>query len=108
MNESRSTPDIDELADALLEATGQLCHIADHMVSAAEAGLSAPDAPPPSEVLRKLLAETLANARPGFAKVDVRRTAVVLRRTVRTIEREIYLVPADAPRENGSAGFDDA
>lgn len=95
MNKPRSRTDIDDFVNALLEATGQLSQIAEHMVAYSEAGLSSPDALPPAEVLRSLLAETLAVARPGFAPVDVRRAALVLKRTVRTIEREIYLVAND-------------
>jgi hypothetical protein len=108
MASPRADREIADFADALLDATGQLTQIADHMVSYAEAGLSAPDALPPAEVLRNLLTDTLGQARPAFARADLRRATAILRRTVRTVEGEIYLVPADLPDESGPNGFDDA
>ena len=96
MGKRTSKPELDGFIGVLLEATAQLSQIADHMCAYRDAGLSAPDAPPPAEVIRRLLGETLApelNRR----EADLRCTTAILETTVQTIEREIYLIAIDAP-----------
>ncbi len=96
MRKPESTTELDRFVGTLLEATAQLGQIADHMRAYRDAGLSSGDAPPPAEVLRRLLAETLC---PELCRreVDLSRATAILRTTVETVAREIYLVGIDEP-----------
>lgn len=101
MGKRKSIPELDGFVSVLLEVTAQLGQIADHMCAYRDGGLSSPDAPPPAEVLRHLLTETLA---PELSrrKPDVNRATAILRATVETVAREICLVAIDDPGDAAS------
>jgi hypothetical protein len=91
MRRTNDPPDIADYVQALLELSGQLRGIVDHMCAYESAGYSSPDALPPAEVLRNLLTETLANVATPRER-DIRCATRMLRTTAKTIEREIFLV----------------
>ena len=100
MNDTPPPEHVKRYVEELVECGVQLASILDHMYRFESAD---PDVPPPPEVLRDLLAAILAPAVRG-QRAEVRRTTALLRRTSKTIEREILLVApggldgADRPR----------
>lgn len=89
MNDIPSPPEhIKRYVEELVECGVQLASILEHMYRFPNPD---PDVPPPPEVLRDLLAATLVPAFRG-QRAEVRRTTSLLRRTSKTIEREIFLV----------------
>jgi hypothetical protein len=73
-----------------------------HMARSQEQGWSAPDAPPPEQVFRDLLTETLRPALERQPSADVEAAKRVMRVALATIEAEIFLV--EPPPRSSRAG----
>jgi hypothetical protein len=87
-----------DLTETLLDLTGLSAQILAHM--ARWQGHSAPDAPPPEQVFRDLLGETLRPVLERHPPAAVEAVRRILVEAVETIEAEILLVePSPHPRE---------
>jgi hypothetical protein len=76
-----------------------------HMASWQAQGRSAPDAPPPEQVFRDLLTETLRPALERQPAADIEAATRVMGVALTTIESEIFLVappPPGRPRRRSS------
>jgi hypothetical protein len=77
-----------------------------HMARSQAQGLSAPDAPPPEQVFRDLLTETLRPALERQPAADIEAAKRVVDVALTTIESEIFLVapspPSRRPRRRSS------
>ena len=85
--------DVERLVDALIECTGPIAQIVDHMVQA-------PDPMPPEDgltVLRMLLGDALAPLGRRAAPHDLRTATKLVHDAAHLIAEEILLVP-HAPR----------
>jgi hypothetical protein len=91
MTEQTTPPEVRRYVESLLDCGMQLATILDHMYRFENPD---PDVPPPPEVLRKLLTDTLA---PHLAArtTDLKRARRVLDTTAKAIEDEIFLVDPD-------------
>jgi hypothetical protein len=68
-----------------------------HMARSQREGRSAPDAPPPEQVFRDLLSETLLPALERQPAADIEAAKRVMGVALTTIETEIFLVPPPPP-----------
>jgi hypothetical protein len=91
MRETPPPHHLSRYVEELVECGVQLAEILDHMYRYPH---SAPDAPPPPEVLRDLVAKTLA-PKLGRRKRDVHTATALLLETSETISQEIFLVNPD-------------
>jgi hypothetical protein len=95
----RSEPGVEAVVETAVNLGCQIATILNHMETSRAAGASAPDAPPPGEVLRTLLHETVTAALSEAREADLLRAAHVVRTVATTIEREILLVdPSEVQR----------
>jgi hypothetical protein len=90
----RSEPAVQAVVETAVNLGCQIATILNHMETSRAAGASPCDAPPPVEVLRTLLPETVTAALGGAHEADLLRAAHVVRTVAATIEREILLVDA--------------
>jgi len=88
MNDKPAPEHVNRYVEELVECGVQLAGILDHMYRHENPD---PSVPRPPQVLRKLIAETLAPALKG-RREDVERATSLILRTSKTLEREIYLV----------------
>jgi hypothetical protein len=99
MRDDKPTPEhVSRFVEELVECGVQLTSILDHMYRHENRD---PEVPPPPEVLRDLVASTLAPALRG-RRTEVQRATSLLLKTSKTIEREIFLVEPERP--NGAGG----
>ncbi len=84
-----------DLTDVLLDLASVSAQILAHM--ARWQGHSAPDAPPPEQVFRDLLAETLRPVLGRHPPATVEATQRIVVEAVETIEAEILLVEPSRP-----------
>ncbi len=99
MKDNKPTPEhISRYVEELVECGVQLTTVLDHMYRHENPD---PDVPPPPEVLRDLVAATLAPALRG-RRTEVQRATSLLLKTSKTIEREIFLVEPE--HRNGAGG----
>lgn len=97
MRDAKPTPEhITRYVEELVECGVQLTTILDHMYRHENPD---PEIPPPPDVLRELIASTLAPALRG-RRMEVQRATSLLLKTSKTIEREIFLV--EPGRLNGT------
>jgi hypothetical protein len=88
MTDKPAPEHINRFVEELVECGVQLASMLEHMY---RFDTDDPERPRPPQVLRKLVAETIAPALKG-RRQDVQRATSLLLRTSKTIEREIYLV----------------
>jgi hypothetical protein len=87
-----------DLTEVVLDLASVSAQILAHM--ARWQGHSAPDAPPPEQVFRDLLTQTLRPVLDGHPPAAIRAARRILVESVETIEAEILLVePSGRPRE---------
>ena len=87
-----------DLTEVVLDLASLSAQILAHM--ARWQGQSAPDAPPPEQVFRDLLTETLRPVLDGHPPAAIEAAQRILAKAVETIEAEILLVePSGGPRE---------
>jgi hypothetical protein len=97
VTEQKRTPD---LIEALLDLAALAAQILAHM--ARWEGQSAPDAPPPEQVFRELLGETLRPVLERRPSVEIEAARRLVVEAVATIEEEILLVePSPGRRGRG-------
>src|SRR3954453_20146734 len=87
--ERSTTPAIDTLVEAMMQSSGQLTLIVDHMLSADPH----PDADPIPDVLRRVLGGTLAPLAERHGDQDIATAAQMLTAATELIGTEVYLVP---------------
>jgi len=90
-----ATPPIEHLVDAVLQSSGQVGALVEHMSEWA-ARHPSPHAPPVPVVLRALLVEVLAPLGDGADECAVLTAAQLLSAATATIAAELHLVPASA------------
>jgi len=93
MNDESHSLAVASLADSLLECTGQLAAILDHMAVFAASGQSTTDESPES-VLSRLLEDTLS-PRLAVHPEGVQAAADLVSQAVDIIGHELFLVPVD-------------
>ena len=84
---------LDALVHHLIGCGGVLSQIVNHMLRFQEAGLSAPDAAEPPEVLHGLLLGVLRPLAKGYSQASVNTIARFLEQAGLTICDEIFMVP---------------
>lgn len=102
MNDESHTHAVASLADSLIECTGQLAAVRDHMAAFAASGQSTTDEPPES-VLRRLLEDTLGPHLAGDPE-GVQAAAELVCEAVSIIGYELFLVPADPSLDGACNG----
>ncbi len=104
MNEKPAPRHVTRFVEELVECGVQLARMLDHMYLNET---DDPDIPPPPEVLRDLVAQTIEKD-VGRRKRDLYTATALLLQTSRTIERELFLVdPAAFDDELEPGAFDD-
>jgi hypothetical protein len=90
----RSTPGVDDLVEALMNAAGHINIVLMHM-SRVHQATENPDADPPLIVLRGLLRGTLAPLADRYSHDDLLTATRVVNRSMAMAERDIIMLPPE-------------
>jgi hypothetical protein len=92
-----ASPAVELLCEQLYDIGGSLSQIVAHMHASQAARAPRPDDRPIPDVLKQLLAGTLAPLGERYGTSDVETAAAILDDAGRILCEEIFLVPIDAP-----------
>jgi hypothetical protein len=102
MDEPTTPTPLASLVDAVVSNGGMVHGLLSHMEASQASGFSAPDAPPPPDVLRTLLTEILEPRVADLEGHDLAAAAAVLHSVSVAMETELLLVPV-RPRRHRPA-----